>query len=381
MTSTSSRRRWKYDVFLSFRGPDTRKGITSELYDRLERRGIKTFMDDPDLHVGDSISPELLAAIEESRFAIVMLSPTYASSSWCLDELVKTIQCMKETGLRVMPVFYNVEPCDVRHQRGSFALKRKPRHQADVEVREHEEAYGKTEDKLKAWRAALKEVADLSGWDSNKFRTDRELVEAIVGTIENKVVYKSSSVDKGLVGMDFRVDDLLHNYIYQELDEVRIIGIHGMRGVGKTTFARAFYDDFCQDFEHRCFLPNVRERFKGGGVVSLQKKLLSSILMDKIEYIEDEYAGAAMIQRSLCKTKVLAVIDDVDQLAQLEKLAGSRDWFGPGSRIIITTADNHLLEAHGVDATYNATGLFLKGFLSIYPNFIVNVPTYPSNFF
>ncbi|PRQ21942.1 putative TIR domain-containing protein [Rosa chinensis] len=228
MESTPSRRRRKYDVFLSFRGPDTRKGITSELYQRLERRGIETFMDDPDLQVGDSISPKLLAAIEESRFAVVILSPNYASSPWCLEELVKIIQCMKETGLRVMPVFYNVEPCEVRHQMGSFELKRKPRPQVDVEVREYEEAYGKTEDTLKAWRAALTEVANLSGWDSKKFSTDRELVEAIVWKIESKVVYKSSSVDKGFVGMDSRLDDLLREYIYPELDEVRIIGIHGM---------------------------------------------------------------------------------------------------------------------------------------------------------
>ncbi|KAM5549848.1 TMV resistance protein N-like [Rosa sericea] len=347
--------RWKYDVFLSFRGPDTRKGITSQLYDRLQRRGIKTFMDDPDLLVGDSISPSLVSAIEESRFAIVILSPNYASSPWCLEELVMIIQCMKEKGLRVMPVFYNVEPSDVRHQRGSFELKGKPRPR--VEVREHEEVYGKNEDKFKAWRAALTEVANLSGWDSKNFRTERELVEAIVGEIGSKVVYKSSSVDKGFVGMDVRVDVLLHNYIHQELDGVRVIGIHGMRGVGKTTLARAFYDDFGQDFEHRCFLFNVRERFKRDGLVSLQKNLLSSILMDKFEYIEDECTGAAVIQRSLCKIKVLVVIDDVDRLEQLEKLAGSRNWFGPGSRIIITTTDIHLLEAHDVDATYTATGL------------------------
>ncbi|PRQ55747.1 putative TIR domain-containing protein [Rosa chinensis] len=148
MASTSSRRRqWKYDVFLSFRGVDTRFGFTSLLYAALTLRGILTFMDDPELEKG--------------------LSRGYASSSWCLDELVKIIQCMKDMGQQVLPVFYWVDPSDVRHQRRSFEIKvREPQ----VDVREHEEVYGKpTEDRLTAWRAALTEVANLSGWHAKDF--------------------------------------------------------------------------------------------------------------------------------------------------------------------------------------------------------------------
>ncbi|XP_062021478.1 TMV resistance protein N-like isoform X2 [Rosa rugosa] len=100
-----------------------------------------------------------------------------------------------------------------------------------------------------------------------------------------------------------------------------------------------------------------REMSKNNGLVSLQEKLLSKILMAKVENTEDEYTGAAMIERRLCRKKVLVVIDDVDQLTQLEKLAGSRNWFGPGSRIIITTTNVQLLKAHDVDATYKANGL------------------------
>ncbi|PRQ55831.1 putative TIR domain-containing protein [Rosa chinensis] len=100
-------------------------------------------MDDAELEKGKSISPELLAEIEDSRYAIVILSLNYACSSWCLDELVKIIQCMKEMGQQVLPVFYWVDPSDVRHQRGHFELKRKT--QVDVEVREHEEVYGQTQ--------------------------------------------------------------------------------------------------------------------------------------------------------------------------------------------------------------------------------------------
>ncbi|PRQ55275.1 putative toll-like receptor, P-loop containing nucleoside triphosphate hydrolase [Rosa chinensis] len=356
MASTSSRRQWKYDVFLSFRGEDTRKGFTEYLYSELIQKGILTFRDDSELEKGKSIRPELLAAIEDSRCAIVILSRRYASSSWCLDELVKIIQCMKEMGQQVFPVFYAVDPSDVRHQRGSFELI-KWEHQVDVEVREHEEVYGKNEDRLYAWRAALAEVANLSGWVLKNFRYEVKIIQEIVNHILKKSVYTSSSVDKSFIGMDSRVGDLLSNYICPQLVGVRFIGIHGMRGIGKTTLARAIHDQICQDFDRTCFLSNVREMSKKNGLVSLQEKLLSRTLMAKIENIEDEYTGAAMIERRLCRKKVLVVIDDVDKLTHLEKLAGSRNWFGPGSRIIITTTDVQLLKAHDVDSTYKVNGL------------------------
>ncbi|KAK9941542.1 hypothetical protein M0R45_007246 [Rubus argutus] len=350
-----SHRRWKYDVFLSFRGEDTRNNFTAHLYDALKSKGILTFRDDQSLERGKSIRPELLTAIEESRSALVILSPNYANSSWCLDELVKIVQCKRDMGQLVGPVFYRVDPSDVRKQRGSFQLRK-------VEVKEHEEVYDKLEglNSPKEWAAALKQVTGISGWYSKNFQNDAILIEKIVDTLLRKFCYISSSVDKGFIGMDSRVKDLLDNYLYPHQDRggVRIIGIHGMRGIGKTTVAQALHDEICHDFHQTCFLSNVRESSKkDGGPVALQVKLLSRILMAKIENIDNEYAGATMIERRLCKLKVLVVIDDVDHPTQLQFLAGSHDWFGPGSRIIITTTDIHLLKAHGVDATYTATGL------------------------
>jgi hypothetical protein len=114
--SASSTPPWKYDVFLSFRGEDTRNSFTDHLYATLKHKGIVTFRDEEKLGIGKSISPELFKAIEESRFAIVILSRNYASSTWCLDELVKIIGCMKEMKMTVLPVFSNVDPSSVHKQ-------------------------------------------------------------------------------------------------------------------------------------------------------------------------------------------------------------------------------------------------------------------------
>ena len=110
---SSSTLQWKYDVFLSFRGEDTRNRFTDHLYVALKQKGILTFRDEEKLETGKSISSELLKAIEKSRFAIVILSKNYASSTWCLDELVKIIGCMKEMKLMVLPIFYDVDPSTI----------------------------------------------------------------------------------------------------------------------------------------------------------------------------------------------------------------------------------------------------------------------------
>ena len=151
---SSSTAQWKYDVFLSFRGIDTRRSFTDHLYAALKQKGIFTFRDNEELERGKYISMELLKAIEESRFAIVIFSKNYAFSTWCLDELAKIVKCMKETGLTVLPIFYDVDPCDVRKQMETFGQA----------FNEHAERFKENIEKIETWRSALREVACLSGW-------------------------------------------------------------------------------------------------------------------------------------------------------------------------------------------------------------------------
>ncbi|KAG2665026.1 hypothetical protein I3760_16G111100, partial [Carya illinoinensis] len=145
--------RWKYDVFLSFRGEDTRNNFTAHLYAALVQKGINTYRDDDKLQRGEEISQALSEAIESSRISVVVLSENYASSRWCLEELAMIIDCRKTKQQMVLPVFYDVDPTEVRHRSKSFG-----------------EAWAKLKDKIKdetkvqRWKSALTEVADLAGF-------------------------------------------------------------------------------------------------------------------------------------------------------------------------------------------------------------------------
>ena len=130
-------------------------GFTDHLYNALLQKGIDTFMD-YQLRRGEQISPELLSAIENSRISVIVFSENYASSSWCLDELAKILDCVNVLGHKALPVFYKVDPSHVKRQEGCYGEA----------FAKHEQIYRENMDKLLKWKAALTEVATISGWDS-----------------------------------------------------------------------------------------------------------------------------------------------------------------------------------------------------------------------
>jgi hypothetical protein len=142
----------KYDVFLSFRREDTRVGFTSHLYAALNREQILTFIDNQ-LVRGDEISASLLRTIEEAKLSVIVFSENYASSKWCLEELAKIFERKKNNGHKVIPVFYKVDPSNVRNQTGSFgdAFARLIKKKA------------LTMDKEQSFTEALTDAANLSG--------------------------------------------------------------------------------------------------------------------------------------------------------------------------------------------------------------------------
>jgi len=149
---SSSIHQCAYDVFLSFRGQDTRRAFTAHLYAALSRNDNNTFMD-AKLRSGEEISPALLKAIEESAISIIVLSKNYASSPWCLDELMKILECRETRGQQVLPLFYHVHPSEVRNQTNNVG-------EAFAKL---EERFKHDQMKLQRWKTALSQVANLSG--------------------------------------------------------------------------------------------------------------------------------------------------------------------------------------------------------------------------
>ena len=142
---------YEYDVYLSFRGEDTRYNFTGHLYHALRDNGLNTFLDD-DIGPGEQNFAELCKGCESSRTSVIVLSQKYAFSSRCLNELVMILEQKEKNDQWVLPIFYHVNPSEVRKQLGNF----------DSINITFSDRFG--EEKVKRWKEALTKVANLSGW-------------------------------------------------------------------------------------------------------------------------------------------------------------------------------------------------------------------------
>ncbi|KAL4338100.1 hypothetical protein AHAS_Ahas12G0176400 [Arachis hypogaea] len=330
---------WKYDVYLSFRGQDTRHGFTSHLYDALRRAGIHVFRDEVALGRGEQITYTLIQAIEASRLLVVVFSESYAGSRWCLDELMKIMECISTGGQTVIPVFYNVDPADVRHQRGPFGEA----------FQSHRFSY--ENEIVHAWRAALTEAANLSGFAITGDRNEAEMIGKIVKHITTLLASEDLFIAKHLVGVQSRTEDVIQELHSHKPEDVVLMGIWGMGGVGKTTIAKSVYNQIRHGFDRPMFLPNIREMWENNQQVFLQEQLLNGICKAQIN-IQNIASGVALLREKLRLKKVFLVLDDVNNIDQLNALCGSPEWFGAGSIIIITTRDRGLLRRIGVEYVY-----------------------------
>ncbi|XP_048624101.1 probable disease resistance protein RPP1 [Brassica napus] len=281
-------RQWKHDVFPSFSGQDVRRNFLSHLLVEFNRKGINTFVDDQ-IRRSDSIGPELV---------LVILTKNYASSSWCLDELLEIMECRETAGQSVMTIFYDMNPIHLMDSEAAMIFK-------------------------------------------------------IATDVTNMLNFTPSRDFDHLVGMEAHVAKM-SSLLCMESNEVRVVGMWGPAGIGKTTIARALYNRVSSDFQLSVFMENVKGSYSGNELDSYSSKLrLQEQFLSKMLNLKDmriNHLGVAA--ERLNSRKVFIVLDDVDKLEQLEALANEPRWFGAGSRIIVTTEHKELFKGHGVNYIY-----------------------------
>ncbi|CAL2279992.1 unnamed protein product [Prunus armeniaca] len=337
--TSSSSSGYRYHVFLSFRGKDTRKTFTDHLYTAFVNAGFRTFRDDDELERGQGIKPELEKAIKQSQSCVIVFSKDYAFSEWCLDELVMILERNKRSGSQehvVLPIFYDVDPSQVRRQTGSLA-KAFAAHQKNQSL-----------DRVSRWRAALEEVADVAGMvlQNQADGHESKFIKKVVKVIEDRLSRTPICVARHLIGIHSRVEKI-NLWLQEGSTDVSILMIYGMRGIGKTTIAKYVYNSNFKRFEGSSFLENIREvSEQSNGLVKIQRQLLSDILHGRKVNIQSVSEGIIKIQDTISSKRVLLVLDDVDHLDQLDAILRMQDLFYPGSKIIVTTCCTGLLQAH-----------------------------------
>ncbi|KAK4269210.1 hypothetical protein QN277_022398 [Acacia crassicarpa] len=187
----------RYDVFISYKSEDVRLGFHSHLTKQLQQEGIHVYVDEM-LGKGDEMLPRLLEAIKRSKIALVIFSENYASSSWCLDVLVKIMECRRDNNQLVIPIFYDVEPSLVWHLKGAYAYA----------FALHEQKF--EDNLLRIWRSVLIETACLSGFQLSNFPNESNLIDGIIKTVVHK---KRVDLEKDKVFISFRGSDVRYGFL------------------------------------------------------------------------------------------------------------------------------------------------------------------------
>ncbi|CAN6903542.1 unnamed protein product [Brassica oleracea] len=271
-----------------------------------------------------------MEAIEDSVAFIVVLSPDYAKSHWCLKELAKLCD-LRSLGRPILPIFYEVDPWSFRRQ-CPF----------EMDFEEHTKRFG--EEEIQRWREAMKIVGNISGYVENSVEED--MIELVVKSVLAQVSNTPEKV-----------------------------------GEYTTTLAKAFYNKIIAEFEHRVFISNVRENSSDqDGLVNLQKSFIKALL-HLVPEIEDANGGIDKTRTSVHAKKILVVLDDVDNVDQLNALVGEKSWYGEGTVIVITTRDEEILSRLSVNQKYEEKKEPTESLMELSKKIVKITGTHVSNLF
>eukprot|EP01018_Ginkgo_biloba_P030794 Gb_33212 [translate_table: standard] len=317
----------KYDVFINHRGPDVKDTIASHIYDLLDLRGVPVFLDREELEAGDDFPAAITEAIASSTVHIAIFSPRYAESSWCLRELALMV---KTAGATIIPVFWNVTPEEIRWAKKGIFTKAFRKHYRRYPAQNVDE-----------WKAALNHVSNISGLSFSEFKG------RLSGKVVDEVMKKVSSTEtlfvaKFPIGLEKHVNKL-KEYIFQwrtAEKNVICVGIIGMGGIGKSTLAKALYNEIRSNFSRASYIEDVKAQVEKNGSKHIQQSLLQQLLRYNFE-LSNSSQGEEMLRKKLNGKDALIVYDNIEYSYQMDAIF-FEDVLHPGSAIIVTTRDQSI---------------------------------------
>ncbi|XP_027906894.1 putative disease resistance protein At4g11170 isoform X2 [Vigna unguiculata] len=244
--SSTSKLPQMYDMLINFNGEDIHRKFVSHLDSVLSAAGLTTLLHHQNAVNDMDIQQPILNLC---RVAIVVFTKTYSQSAWCLHQLQQIIEWHKTYYRHVLPVYYEIQPSDVRLQRGDFGKTLKATAQQSFSAQQLEHG-------MSGWNHALSKTADFFGWDESNYRSDAEVVDKIVKSVLNLAVL---SATKFPVGLQSRMEEVIQ-IIKKESTKVCRIAICGKGGSGKTTLAKAIYDQIHDTFTEKFFIEDFEQK-------------------------------------------------------------------------------------------------------------------------
>ncbi|GLJ36536.1 hypothetical protein SUGI_0734090 [Cryptomeria japonica] len=337
--STMPVKKLPYDVFINHRGPDVKHTLAATLYNTLTGMGLRIFLDSEELELGDFLPTEIQEAMHGAPFHIAIFSENYAQSPWCLAEL----SFMLKTGAQIVPIFYHVQPEDVRYAKGVYA---------DAFDR-HKKKGRYSSDKLQEWKNTLNTVSFNVGHIVNNKGDEGRMLKDIGSCVLKVIKNVPFVVAKHPVGLDEIILDF-EKTIPQFVEghsTVQTVGIWGMGGSGKTTLAKQLYNSKYRNMERSSFVLDIRDAASKKVLHTKQKKLIEDIGLPDVS-VDDLETGKGILANRLRSIRALIVLDDVDAVDQLDALVPEKDSLGRGSLIVVTTREREVLLGWGISFSF-----------------------------